>query len=222
MSKLILISGKKQSGKDTSAAYLSSLLTFNGFSTEIYSFATPLKEFLINVFGIKKEQCWGSDEEKNTPTTIKWSDLPLPKDIINQLYFKSTKNFTSNLDDYMSGRQLMEVFGTHICRKMSPNCWVDSSKRYCQSINKDFVFITDARFPNEIDSLLELNPFVIRLLRNPFDSKTDIETALDSYDFKKIPNFYMLDNSELSLEEKQDCLKTFVLPRLQRGFIEVL
>lgn len=213
--KVVLISGKKQSGKDTSAEYLIKLLGEHNISAATYSFASPLKEFLINVFGLTYEQCWGTDADKNTPTQIKWSDLPLPKDKINQIYFKSTNNFTHNLDEYMTARQVMETFGTHVCRHMMNDCWAASAHRYLKRPSlHNVVFITDARFPNELEIFRDLNPVIIRLHRNLFDSKTDIEIALDNYDFNSWTNFIPISNQNWSIEEKNQYLQIHVLPKI--------
>jgi len=220
--KIVLISGKKQSGKDTAADYLINLLSEQNISGITYSFATPLKNFLIDVFGLSYLQCWGSDLDKNTLTRVKWSDLPLPKDVINQIYFKSTQNFTHNIDEYMTARQVMETFGTHICRHMMNNCWAESARRHCTipSIH-DVVFITDARFPNELDVFKDLRPVILRLQRNLFNSQTDIETALDNYNFDSWVNYISINNQEWSIEEKNQYLKMFVLPKIMEMLVEI-
>lgn len=212
--KVVLISGRKQSGKDTAAEFLIEELGDRNILGRVYSFATPLKNFLIDVMGLSYEQCWGSDNDKNTSTSIKWKDLPLPKDVINSIYYKSTQNFSHDLNEYMTARQVMETFGTHICRKMSNNCWAEAARKYCiGGCLTDVYFITDARFPNEIEVFSDMNPVVVRLLRDPFHSQTDIETALDNFDFSKF-NGCTIDNSNMSIEEKNECLKNMVLPLL--------
>jgi hypothetical protein len=40
------------------------------------AFATPLKQFCMEVFGLHKKQCYGSDADKNTNTLLYWEDQP--------------------------------------------------------------------------------------------------------------------------------------------------
>ena len=42
-----------------------------------YSFADPLKMIAIQLFGLTEDQCFGTDEDKNTPVNLKWEDMPV-------------------------------------------------------------------------------------------------------------------------------------------------
>ena len=42
-----------------------------------YNFADPLKRMCIGLFGLTREQCYGTDEEKNSLTDILWDDIPI-------------------------------------------------------------------------------------------------------------------------------------------------
>src|SRR5690606_1195534 len=42
---------------------------------QVFSFATELKEAIINIFDIDRELVYGSEEYKNKKTHIKWSDF---------------------------------------------------------------------------------------------------------------------------------------------------
>jgi len=121
MTKILGISGKKQSGKDTAANYIlgsvmkklnyvrefkitpqgklyvwwhnctegivdydSNSTYMSGFKEEyldkhikLYSFADCLKkEICIKMLGLTYEQCYGTDEQKNSLTHLKWEDMP--------------------------------------------------------------------------------------------------------------------------------------------------
>ena len=41
-----------------------------------FSFAEPLKLISMMLFGLTEEQCFGTDEEKNSPTKITWKRMP--------------------------------------------------------------------------------------------------------------------------------------------------
>ena len=57
--KIISICGIKRSGKDTIAEYL---IKKNNFKR--YSFADPIKQGLIKMFGFTEKQMWGDTEDK--------------------------------------------------------------------------------------------------------------------------------------------------------------
>ena len=71
-----------------------------------YNFADNLKEFLIAVFGLTPEQCYGTDDQKNTETQIKWSDLKfaLPPRTVGELKKED------RLEEYLTARELMQQF----------------------------------------------------------------------------------------------------------------
>ena len=181
MNKLVILSGKAQSGKDTGVEYLIDVLQNRSESHyKRYSFATPLKEFLHRVFGIPKENLWGTDEQKNALTQVKWNNLPLHIDGINRI-----KEDLGAVGDYMTARHLMMVFGSDICRQMYYDCWVNATYFDIEKDNTSFSFIADARFPNEISYFLTkpLDTLVIRLSRNLFNKKPASETSLDDFEF---------------------------------------
>ena len=78
MTKIIAFSGRKQSGKSTAGEYLQSLMYSLNPKIDIrtYSFADPLKQICINLLGLSNEQCYGSDEDKNSLTSLRWEDIP--------------------------------------------------------------------------------------------------------------------------------------------------
>jgi len=62
MTTILAFSGRKQSGKDTSANFL---LDLAPDKVKLYSFAYQLKRVAHEVFGLTKEQCWGNNESKD-------------------------------------------------------------------------------------------------------------------------------------------------------------
>ena len=202
--KIIILTGKAQSGKDTSCSFIRGYLKEQGFSSKIYPFADSLKQICTSVLGLEYNQCWGENSDKNTPTQFKWSDLPICSKEIAVLMQHRPK---SRIDDYMTARDVMQVFGTNIFRKFYPNCWVQSTITKIKSEALDFALISDARFPNEIDYATFYGPIVIKLTRNPIDNKHESETSLDNYDFGQIKKFHLLKNDDMGMEEKNEALK---------------
>ena len=84
---------------------------------KLVSFADKLKYFLIDVFNVPYESCFGSDFDKNKPIPhLKW------------------ESFHSERKGDISARQLMQHLGTDICRKIWFDCWAFSA---VNSINND-------------------------------------------------------------------------------------
>lgn len=229
--KIFLVTGKKQSGKDTTVDYLMNQTAdcrwysggeITGISLYLsgkliykkYSFADPLKKFLMDVFGLSYKQCYGTDEDKNTTTKVKWGNLPFNFDVTLELFKKCGKksyeygiSFGDIADIFLTSRELMQVFGTNIVRRMYNDAWASATLNKIISENPKFAFICDARFPNEIEVFKSYNPYIIRLLRNIFPDDThESEIALDSFNFSEYKNFFALDNRNLSLEEKNKIL----------------
>lgn len=228
--RVVLITGRAQSGKSTAAEFLIKKLSeqygiyatqdnfyaessidgmkLTGFfikdvvNVKQYSFADPLKEFCINVFGCTWSGVYGTDEQKNGPSPVKWWDLPFDPDHISNLM--GDMGITDlHIGRYMTNRQLLQVFGTNICRQMYADCWALATKNTVLKEKPTYAFIPDARFPNELDIFESENPIVIRLTRNITNLNHASETALDEYNFKKFPNLIEIDNTNLSQSDKE-------------------
>lgn len=163
---------------------------------KVYSFAEYLKEIAIELFGLTYEQCYGTDDDKNSPTDIRWSDISfaLPPRTVGEL--KRSHKF----DEFLTGREFLENFGTKICREISDFCWTNKCLRDVKRDGVPLAIICDGRFPNEINRAVEFGAKSIRLTRNPFNSQTAPEVALDDW----LPDQYDLyvDNRNMSLNEK--------------------
>lgn len=148
-----------------------------------YAFATPLKEILVGLFNVPKQSVYGNDEEKNAPTQYKWEDMP------SKVKGKS---------GYMSGRELLQYFGTDVCRKIYSNIWVDRLINDVVAENPLYSVISDARFENEIKAIQDAGGKVIKLTRN-IDSSDNhqSETELDNFDRYDA----IIDNQNMTIHE---------------------
>lgn len=189
MTKIIAFSGRKQSGKSSAGDFLAETLNrdYPDISYKIYSFADPLKtDICMNILGLTHNQCYGSDEDKNTMTDLLWEN--------NQL----------------TARQAMEIIGTDIFRKLKTSVWVDATINKILKEQYDIAIIVDCRFPNESNAILQHQGHVIRLTLNPFDSPSLSESALDpnNYDWTKFSN--IIDNQHMSIDEKNQAIISFI------------
>jgi hypothetical protein len=207
---IIGVSGKKQSGKDTLCSSLKQMIQVKyGDSCKIYSFADALKEKVcMEVMGLTREQCYGTDEQKNTSTIYKWESLPLEVRLNNRLGDQQIDITTISPvlhEGFMTAREIMQIVGTDIFRKyFDDSIWVNATFR---SIKKDgctFALISDVRFPSEVNGIVKENGTVFRLLRDVCKADNHAsETSLDDYDWKAIEEYAcIIDNREMSIEEQ--------------------
>lgn len=203
---ILAFSGRKQSGKSTSAEYVESLCKQYkpDMHCKIYSFADPLKiDICMNLFGLTYEQCYGSDEDKNSLTLLRWENMP---------GYDISWTYTKDYDPsgYMTARQVMEYVGTNVFRKMKNNIWVEATIKKIQKERPDLALIPDCRFPNEVDCLLQHKANVIRLTLDPFHSSSDSESALDStkYDWTKFS--IVINNQDKNIESKNKQISEFL------------
>jgi hypothetical protein len=205
MTRILAFSGRKQSGKTTAGEYVVSLITKESLpiSYKLYSFADPLKQDIcMNLLGLTYEQCYGTDDDKNTLTNIKWADMP------NEVQNKHTDDMLHNI--YLTARQVMEVVGTEIFRKMYSNIWVDATINKIKNEKYDLAILLDNRFPNEVDSVLENDGLVIRLTRDLYKSVSEAESALDDnrYDWSRFSQ--VINNNNMTIEDKNLSIYNFL------------
>lgn len=148
---------------------------------KIYSFADPLKQDIcINILGLTYDQCYGSDEAKNSLTDAVWPDS----------------------DKRMTARDVMQFVGTDFFRKMKSNVWVDATINKIKKEQPKIAIITDCRFPNEVESIRTNGGKVVRLTKQPFDSDHISEIILDEnrYDWKNFD--YIIKNEDMSIYDQ--------------------
>jgi hypothetical protein len=186
----IAFAGRKQSGKTTCSEFIAKL--FNGIiepynTAKVYSFADPLKkDICMNILGMSYEQCYGSDDQKNTITDIEWEGSKL------------------------TARDVMQFVGTNIFRKMKHNVWTDTTINKIKTEKPKLAIIADCRFPNEVDAIKNIGGYVIKLTRNPYNSNHESETALDEAYYSQHHFDLVLNNANLTIDEQNKEIYTFL------------
>ena len=174
--KFIALSGKKQCGKDTIASMLKEKLEASGVSVEIDYFARPLKEFCITVLGLERELVYGSNDDKNMLTHIKWGGMP---HYLTMVGHKDCPDDSS----LMTVREVLQHVGTNVVRCMDDNAWARAPFRTQREV--DVVILADCRFPNEKQWTERNGGVTIRVERDTgFEDDHPSETALDDADFQ--------------------------------------
>lgn len=183
---------------------------------KMYSFADILKEVAISLFGLTESQCFGTNEEKNTYTKLKWADMPTFNwDSPNKrkLAFNQVKSLgfalsdTWSPDDYMTSREFMQYFGTDICRKMYGDVWANATVNRITQDDPGIGIITDCRFPNEVASVKNAGGVVIRLTRSVHSTdEHHSETALDKnvYDWSNFDA--VIDNANMTISQQNEAV----------------
>ncbi len=175
---------------------------------KLYSFADLLKkEVCIRILGLTFEQCFGTDEEKDTYTSLKWEDMPgiwaIPEGH-DDWKEESNHLLTKHLPGYMTAREVLQYVGTNIFRKMYGNVWSDATIRQIKTEGSLYAIASDVRFPNEVRVIQDAGGKVIRFTRNPAgDSDVhESETALDreNYDWDNFDS--VIDNETMNVNEQ--------------------
>lgn len=172
-----------------------------------FSFAEPLKETCQYILGLSEESVWGTNEQKNQPTHLKWEDMPVPaySDVDgNKIYGGSNKKKLPQLNGPMTGREVMEYYGTQIMRRMYPNVWADALVRRIAMMNPKYATVCDVRFPNEVEAIRNAGGKVIRLTlttEEAANNKHISNTALDEdvYDWNNFDA--IIDNQNMTMQE---------------------
>lgn len=179
----------------------------NAYSVKMYSFADPLKDFCINVLGLDRTQCYGSEDDKNSTTHISWEDMC---DEIRSKYSKSKRGGgVKPASGYMTAREVMQVFGTDICRKIDPNCWARGLYSKINQEGYELAIVTDGRFPNEITIGTENGAKVVRLIRDTINDQHPSENALNDFPLGEFS--LVINNQDMTLSETHRTLKPHVM-----------
>ena len=206
--KIIIVTGKAQSGKSSACDDIRTYLKGVRSSSRIYAFADKLKDVCTQLFGLTHSQCWGENSDKDSPTKFKWSDLPIGSQQLAKIMLDiSSTNKSISQNDYMTAREVMQVWGTDIFRSFYSNCFVNATINQIKEEAFDYALICDARFPNELDAFIDMDPIVLRLTRKVTDFTHSSETKLSSYNWNKFKNYRLIDNSDMTIEDKNYFIK---------------
>lgn len=165
-----------------------------------YSFADILKESLSKIFSIEMYKLNGTDEDKNGPTQYTYAQwMPF----MNAADKREVKEQLLR-DKPISGRKLMQIFGTDICRSIYKGVWVNACLNKIKEDNPDLAIITDVRFPDELNAIKEAGGKTIKFTRAPFaDVDThESETALDNVPFTEYD--CVMDNKDSTIQQQNE------------------
>lgn len=188
MTKFIILSGKKNNGKNYFARVVGEYLSQRDITVKEVAFADPIKMFCHEVFGIPYDDMMTLDG-KLKPTHIKW------KDIFRDISYENWLNGNNNAwhkvhgdwhfqpsEKYLTIRELLQIIGTDVWReRFYAQIWAEAPFR--KQHKEDVVIITDCRFPNELECGKKFGAIPVRIVKpgiinnDPHPS----ETALDNF-----------------------------------------
>lgn len=168
-----------------------------------YNFADPLKRICMGMFGLTKEQCYGTDEEKNSLTEILWDNV------------SHDGQRGSDRDGYMTAREFMQFFGTNICRRINGGAHIDPTISQIKTEGSDLAVIGDCRFKNEIEAVHKEGGKVLYFTRN--EESSDGHESEQASKNKDVCDA-VIDNANMTIEEQNQLVieqlcKWGILPR---------
>lgn len=233
MSTIIIgASGKKQSGKNTLCEGIAEFFKpiFGEDQVKMYSFADMLKEKVcMDVMGLTYEQCYGTDEEKNSVTTYMWERLP--REIRHQNRRGENRAPNGEICEFiypeglMTAREVMQIVGTDVFRKyFDDSIWVNATFRNIRKEGKKVALISDVRFPSEVEGVIAEDGIIFRLLRDVCETDSHAsETALDDYDWDEAISkgqAAVIENQEMTIADTVELALMILneaLPHLTEG-----
>jgi len=169
-----------------------------------YAYADTLKAIAVNVFGIPYEFANGTEEDKKNFTHIKWQDMCalLPPRVVNH------KKRAEKYDKKMTVREFLQFFGTNVCRKLFPECWLYSCFNRILSDEPEIAVITDGRFENEIKGAKkyrskDVDVKIVKLERSPYIDSHESETGLEKMHNN---NFDLIIPKDVTIKEKNQLI----------------
>jgi adenosyl cobinamide kinase/adenosyl cobinamide phosphate guanylyltransferase len=184
---IIGISGKARSGKDTFAEMLAKELNKTSYPPYVMmAFANELKLKCQRDFDLSYEQLWGDSKEELDKRYIKYETQVDMEPVVI----------------YWTAREIMQNYGAFY-RTIDRQFWVKNLFKVIEEKEYKNVIITDVRYTNEADYILEQGGIVIRVERENKDAVHNdthpSEVELD--DYKKF-TFTVVNNFTLEVLEK--------------------
>lgn len=170
--QIILVNGKKRSGKDYFAEQLANYLDEIGKTSEVMSFAEPIKDIIAETFDITLEQL---DDYKNA------------KQSVGIIHSKMDGHDYQKLTDF---RLILQKFGTEAMKAwFGEDVWVQLLMQRVQNLDVDYVIVPDFRFLTEVLD----DAITVKIKNDDVDNSKDqhrSETELDEFQFD-----WIIDNT---------------------------
>lgn len=168
-------------------------------NVKIFNFADALKSIATQVFQLKLESVYGTDEQKSEPTHITWGDISF---LFNPKVVSGWKK-SGKIEEFITGRDFLQIFGTNVCRKVYNDCWAQNTINRINQEDSEINIIGDCRFKNEVTLCRKNNAKIIKLDRTIEKDNHESETDLDDMDNEV---FDLVIPHECDMQEKNDLI----------------
>lgn len=157
MTVVVGISGKIGSGKNYLADRLIEEYSRRGLKAGFSSFATPLKAELSQII----QSLPGPDESIAASYNMPLKQAQKLRELLAADYAARGLSLTA-YDRTEGVRRALQYLGTDIRRAVDQQYWVNLFKRAVDR-TLDFALVTDVRFPNEADAMIDMSGVILRL-----------------------------------------------------------
>lgn len=157
---VIGVSGKARSGKNVFAEFLAEELhKRTGEAYVMMAYADVLKNMVQKEFDLSWDQLWGEAKEAEDKRYRRYQRygpvaVHLEKDGLPSPYW--------------TGREIMQSFGGFY-RSIDPNFWTKKLFSIIEDKEYKNVIVTDVRYPNEVDPIVERDGYHVRVNRPTAD-----------------------------------------------------
>jgi len=223
MTKIIGISGRKQSGKNTVANIINGDVLKDLKMIQDYRVGSDGQLNILttnrdNVSGwgildlLRRDKDFVSYAEYNIWPYIKihhFADY-LKMICIDLFDFEPKQAYGTDEDKNtytkygMTAREFLQHFGTNVMREIKDTVWLDRTMKTIEEEQSVIAVIPDVRFPNEVHAIKDAGGFVIRLTRDTTHSTHQCESALNQDVFDWDIFDYIIDNQEYNISELQE------------------
>lgn len=183
MGIVIGISGAAGAGKDTVADFL---ISERGW-VEKMSFARNLKDMCKVIFFLSEEQV---NEQVGKMTPFSSPIIFSGRNLGSVMYWMSLTHAACPVlpelrdkvrsligTELVNPRHVLQFVGTNICRELVPTYHLDIVAQKIEESTNDNIIITDVRFPNEADLVLDVFQGLVVYLSRPNYSVNNIDKS---------------------------------------------
>lgn len=181
--QLILVNGKKRSGKDYFAQMLKAEFAKCGKTAEVMSFADPIKRIIARTFDISLQEL---DDYKNEARSVGVSHSKM-----DGYEFEKLTDF----------RLILQRFGTEAMKEwFGEDVWVQLLMGNANHCNADFVIVPDFRFLTEE----LLGAITVKIKNDDFDNSGDTHRSENELnDFKFMHTFNNTGYPDISADVRK-------------------
>ncbi len=167
-----------------------------------YSFAGYLKRICKDLFGATDEQLYGTQEQKATPIEgLLWENMSgtiVPENNRTKKVLDLIESAKlAEKSGPMTSRDLLQYFGTDVCRRLNNKCWAAATISQIKSDEPDFAIVPDVRFADtEVAAIKDNGGLVVYLTRDQFPSDHASENGVSQADCDIV-----IDNANMTIQE---------------------